>query len=328
MKSALTTPRSAEIVRPQEWMGDEAQIAIIRRDLAAGLDDQEFQVYLGVCKSTGLNPILRQIHAIKRRDKSSPTGHRIAYQVGIDGLRLIADRSGAYAGSDEPQYVVDKAGKPVAATVTVWKIVAGVRCPFSATARWSEYYPGEGEAGFFWRKFPFGQLGKCAEALALRKAFPAETSGIYSHEEMQQADAAIDVESVSVPMPRRRSEQPVAPSAPAEPTQPDIEAELAEQDRIEAELAAAQHETPELDWSGNWARGIVQNVSVKTGGSGDRAWRLVGGKLTDGRWYNTFSESVGKMLEEACQRGAPVFIQWEPNKKYADKRDALEVRFA
>ena len=162
MKSALTT-RNAEIVRPQEWMGDEAQIAIIRRDLAAGLDDQEFQVYLGVCKSTALNPIVRQIHAIKRRDKYSPTGHRIAYQVGIDGLRLIADRSGAYAGSDEPQYVVDKAGKPVAATVTVWKIVAGVRCPFSATARWSEYYPGEGEAGFFWRKFPFGQLGKCAE---------------------------------------------------------------------------------------------------------------------------------------------------------------------
>jgi hypothetical protein len=72
--------------------------------------------------------------------------------------------------------------------VTVYKIIGNVRCPFTASARWDQYYPGD-EQGFMWRKMPHLMLGKCAEALALRKAFPAELSGLYIKEEMDQADA-------------------------------------------------------------------------------------------------------------------------------------------
>jgi hypothetical protein len=77
---------------------------------------------------------------------------------------------------------------PAKATVTVYKAVAGQRCPFTATARWDEYYPG-GKKGSQWHKMPYLMLGKCAEALALRKAFPKLLSGMYVAEEMDQAQA-------------------------------------------------------------------------------------------------------------------------------------------
>src|SRR6185436_4664855 len=120
-------------------------------------------------------------------------------QVGIDGFRATAEKTGKYAGNDDAvfdgeqviEYTVgEKKDKktvtaPNKATVTVYKIVEGVRYPFTATARWSEYYPG-GRLAFQWHVRPFLMLGKCAEALALRKAFPALLSGIYVPEEMER----------------------------------------------------------------------------------------------------------------------------------------------
>lgn len=137
------------------------------------------------CGETGLSPFKRQLHLIKRGDK-------FTIQTAIDGYRTIADRTGKYAGNDDyvfnggmtEQAMID-AGKqqPETATATVWKIVGNVRCPFSATVRWKEYFPGDA-LGFMWKKMPFLMLGKCAEALALRKAFPEETAGIYTEDEI------------------------------------------------------------------------------------------------------------------------------------------------
>ena len=62
----------------------------------------------------------------------------------------------------------------------------GNRGAWSATARWSEYYPGD-QQGHMWKKMPNRMLEKCAEALALRKAFPSELSGLYVREELDQA---------------------------------------------------------------------------------------------------------------------------------------------
>ena len=165
------------------------QIDLILRTVAEGCDGDELDLFLYQANRLGLDPLNRQIHAVKR-------GRKMSIQVGIDGYRLIADRTGRYAGNDEPVYpqigehytddgVV--ARYPEAATVTVWKLVDGVRCPFTATALWDEYCP-DGDQAFMWRKMPFLMLAKCAEALALRKAFPAELSGVYIDEEMHQAD--------------------------------------------------------------------------------------------------------------------------------------------
>lgn len=145
------------------------------------------------CAESRLSPFKRQIHIIKRWSKN---GDRYTIQTGIDGYRAIANRTGQYAGNDDyrfddskSEYEMIQAHRrgPTTATSTVYRVVGGIRCPFSATARWEEYCPEEKQA-FMWNKMPFLMLGKCAEALALRKAFPEELGGIYTDEEMAQAD--------------------------------------------------------------------------------------------------------------------------------------------
>ena len=100
---------------------------------------------------------------------------------------MVADRKGL-AGIDDPVYDPsdESTPQPRKATVTVYRVIGSQRCPFTASARWSEYAP-DGKEGFMWKKMPYFMLGKCAEALALRKAFPADLSGIYADEEMDQA---------------------------------------------------------------------------------------------------------------------------------------------
>jgi phage recombination protein Bet len=147
-------------------------------------------VFLHTVQRTGLDPAAKQIYMIGRWDKRDQRlKHTI--QTGIDGYRLIADRTGLYAGSDETWTENDN-GWPVSATATVWKIVAGERRPFPATAHFREYVQTDknGNPAGLWAKMPHRMIAKCAEALALRKAFPQDLSGIYTHEEMQQADHA------------------------------------------------------------------------------------------------------------------------------------------
>lgn len=167
-------PQSPEL---PEW---EHKIDLVRRTVAAGATPDELELFFHQARRAGLDPLAKQIYFVKRQGKG-------VVQVGIDGLRLIADRTGKYAGSDDSIYGANnERGYPSAATVTVYKMVSGKRCPFTATARWDEYFPGDAQ-GFQWKRMPYAMLGKCAEALALRKAFPADMSGLYVHEEMEQA---------------------------------------------------------------------------------------------------------------------------------------------
>lgn len=156
------------------------KIKLIKSTVAVGATDDELQLFLYTCERTGLDPLTRQIHFVKR-------GGKMTIQTGIDGYRAIADRSETLAGIDDPVYDTEKEQHPSKATVTVYRIIGGERVPFSASARWKEYVP-DGKIAFMWKKMPYLMLGKCAEALALRKAFPNQLSGIYTNEEMAQAD--------------------------------------------------------------------------------------------------------------------------------------------
>jgi phage recombination protein Bet len=143
---------------------------------------------------------LKQVHLVPRWDSKEGKETR-AIQVSIDGFRSIAESSGHYAGNEDPIYdgeqeieygafenkkpIRKKLIVPLKATVTIYKMVDGQKCPFVATARWSEYYPGE-RIGFQWHIRPYLMLGKCAEALTLRKAFPKLLSGMYSAEELDR----------------------------------------------------------------------------------------------------------------------------------------------
>jgi phage recombination protein Bet len=164
---------------------DLPQIAMIRHNMAVSMGRKPEEVpmydlalFCHSSKALGLDPLLRQAYWIVREGKG-------ALQVGIDGFRAIADRSGVYAGSEPAVFrgrvEVTHDGKtfsaPEAASVVVWKIVAGHKCPFTGEARWSEFYPGD-KQGFMWRKMPFHMLAKVAEGQALRKAFPAQLGSV------------------------------------------------------------------------------------------------------------------------------------------------------
>lgn len=151
---------------------------LIKNTVARGLNDLQFEYFINVASARGLDPTLNQIHAVIR-------GGKLTIQVAIDGLRLVADRTGCYAGQDEPVFEYESGSKhPDACKVTVYKIVQGSKVSFTGRAKWSEYYPGE-KMGHMWKKMPETMLAKCAEAQALRRAFPNDMSGLFVREEMQ-----------------------------------------------------------------------------------------------------------------------------------------------
>ncbi len=156
-------------------------VDLVKKQLIAGKgtspSDTELVYFLQVCQSSGLNPLTRQIYAIYR-------GGKMTIQSGIDGLRAIAERTGKYAGSDAGMFEYDEHGQLARVTVVVRKIVSGQVFEVSASARWSEYAV---PSNPMWKKMPETMLEKCAEAKALRKAFP-NIGQVYTDEEMQQAD--------------------------------------------------------------------------------------------------------------------------------------------
>jgi len=172
------------------------QVDLIKRTVCSGASDDELKLFLMIAKHSGLDPFSRQIYAVMRKDKSIGK-YVMTVQTSIDGFRLTAARTGQHAGTDDVEYDSEIAPNPKWARVTVYRLVAGHRVPYTAKARWEEYLP---QDGFMWRKMPYLMLGKCAEALALRKAFPAELSGVYTADEMDQAE---NIEPATEPALRR-----------------------------------------------------------------------------------------------------------------------------
>ncbi len=163
----------------------EEEKKLIREDNPK-LDENDLKKFIYHCESSGLNPLTKQIYAQGFLDKK--TGKfRMSIITSIDGYRAIADRTGSYAGSDDGVFAGIEKTDSFKSTVTVYKMVQGQRCPFTATARWAEYCPPGNP--HMWLKMPHTMLSKCAEALALRKAFPAQLGGLYTDNEMKQAES-------------------------------------------------------------------------------------------------------------------------------------------
>lgn len=162
------------------------QVELIKKTIAPSANDNELKLFLYQCQRTGLDPLTRQIYCIHR-------GGKMTIQTSIDGFRVIAERSGTYAGQDEPIFTYDDNKKLVSAKVTVYRFAPnGTRYPASVgVAFWNEY-AGQN----LWVKMPHTMLAKVAEALALRKAYPQDLSGLYSMEEMEQADEKENKEEV------------------------------------------------------------------------------------------------------------------------------------
>ena len=188
--------------------------------------DTEFEMFIRQCNRTGLDPLHKQIYLLK-------VGGKFHIMTSIDGARLTAHRSGQYEGQVGPMWCGDDGewsevwpksrGNPTAAKVGVLR--KGAREPTWGVAHWDEYQG----TGPVWKNKPRLMLAKCAEALALRKAFPQELSSLYTREEMEQA---VDEEPRNVtPEKERPKQQPKAEPKKAEPVVIETKAEPVDEER-------------------------------------------------------------------------------------------------
>lgn len=190
MTNAMTVHGSTALASAGDF-GEEHK-RVVKDAFCAGATDLEFALLWQGAKSRGLDPVRKQIHFVKRRDDMR--GCDVwSSQVSIDGFRSIAEGTGRYDGQDEPEYEMDPEGGGVlVARVKVYK--KGVGRPFVGVARWEEFagLKRDGSPTYMWAKMPFHMLAKCAEALALRKAFPEELCGLYAPEEMGGAPTIVE----------------------------------------------------------------------------------------------------------------------------------------
>lgn len=211
---------------------DEEKIELMRRTIARGATADELALFVEQCRRTGLDPFARQIYSVRRKQwngQSRSYEESQVIQVSIDGFRLIADRTHKYSGQVGPWWCgADGEWKevwlsdeqPAAAKVGVMR--NDFHQPLYAIALFKSYVQtnSHGDPVSRWKTDPAGMLAKCAEALALRRAFPHELSGLYTTEEMGQADnpqvngiagVAAIAETVEAPVKVRTGQRPFGP---------------------------------------------------------------------------------------------------------------------
>jgi len=186
---------------------DEQQlISVLSTSLYPGAAPASVSMVLAYCKASGLDPMQKPVHIVPMWDRNLGRMKDVI-MPGIGLYRTMAARGGDYAGVSEPEFgddITENIGG-VEITYPVWcKVVVkrrlsdGTIADFSAIERWKENYAVKGgkersiAPNAMWAKRPYGQISKCAEAQALRKAFP-EIGAQPTAEEMEGKSVEVDI---------------------------------------------------------------------------------------------------------------------------------------
>lgn len=181
-------------------------ISVLESSLYPGAAQESIKLVIGYCQAAGLDPLQKPVHIVPMWD-SKAGRMRDVIMPGINLYRIQASRSGECAGVSEPEFGEDVTQEiggqtitfPRWCKVTVKRLVGGIVVDFTAKEIWTENYAVKGgkekstAPNAMWTKRPYGQIAKCAEAQAFRKAFP-ELASAYTAEEMEgkQYDAGFD----------------------------------------------------------------------------------------------------------------------------------------
>lgn len=212
MNQMTTRAAAGELITEEQA---EAIRTALKTSLYPGATDESVDMVLAYCRAGGLDPMTKPVHIVpmwvpeKKQGNRviSPAGMRDVIMPGIELYRTKAHRTGEYAGQDEATFgpIVDdtlngvRVRYPEWCSVSVYRLVNGNSVRYTGKVYWLESYAtakrDSDAPNVMWKKRPFGQLEKCAEALALRKAFPEAVGAQPTAEEME-GKAIIDVESV------------------------------------------------------------------------------------------------------------------------------------
>lgn len=226
MNAITTTERGALALTEDELLD------VMEASLFPGAARASIKMVLGYCTARDLDPMLKPAHIVPMSCKKAGTDKyewRDVVMPAIGLYRIQAARTGQHAGTDEPVYgpMMDlKAGDfvmqhPEWCRVTVYRLIGGQRCAFTATEYWTENYATAGRDSVLpnamWKKRVRAQLSKCAEAQALRKGFP-EVGNQPTSDEMEGKafDFELEPSGTVTPSnltPQRKSEQATPPSA-------------------------------------------------------------------------------------------------------------------
>lgn len=180
-------------IQKGELTASEIETLVKAGVIPAGTPAAIVKLFAVACHQHGLSPFKKEIYLVPNNGKNGVTYSTI---VGIDGLRAKADRTGQLAGKDDAKFdlmpdgsfktsaqLISEKKRPTTCTVTVYRAISGMRCPFTKTVLFNEYCPANPHSTSKWLSMPFNMIEKCAEAHALRMGFASETAGLNIEEE-------------------------------------------------------------------------------------------------------------------------------------------------
>ena len=213
-------------IAPAEWR------VLVEQIFPAAKSIEAVMMALAYCRKRNLDIFKKPVHIVPMWSSAKRQMVETVWP-GIAEIRTTAARTGQYAGIDAVEFgpmvertftgqtggnnsdvVTKKVNYPEWASVVVYRITAGVKCAYHAKVYWEETYATMGKSDVpneMWGKRPRGQLDKCVEAAALRKAFPEELGNVYAAEEMEGREIADGV-TIDHAKPK-----PPAPPAPPKP---------------------------------------------------------------------------------------------------------------